>query len=227
MVRVSRTRDTGLNVGLFGISRPASPRSLSEVTRTSALRAGARRREGWTATGRTKRHSRTVIGTPPWLGRGQAWTEIQLAGGEPFDDQHDAGAGWTAEAGCLWRIDAFRHAEQSAAAVERSTPPAVGEESEVADANQSAGQHVKQEAAQELISGNGHDLLLAAVGIISPAEGDAIVLEGHEAMVGNGDAMGVARQVVENVFGTAEGWLGVDDPVLAEPLPEEVAECAR
>jgi hypothetical protein len=151
MVRVPRTPDTGLNVGLFGISRPASPRSLSEVTRTSALRAGARRREGWTATGRTKRHSGTVIGGPPWLGRVQAWTEIQLAGGEPFDDQHDAGAGCTAEAGCLWRIDPFRHAEQSAAAVEHSTPPAVGEESEVADANQAAGQHVKQEAAQELI----------------------------------------------------------------------------
>jgi len=47
--------------------------SLSELTRTSALRAGARRREGWTATGRTERHSGTVIGTPPWLGRDQAW----------------------------------------------------------------------------------------------------------------------------------------------------------
>src|SRR5674476_1206817 len=112
MLRAPRTPDTGLHLGRLGISRPASPWSFSEVTRTSAGRAAPRRREGWTAAGRTKRHSRTVIGTPPWLGRGQAWTEIQLAGGEPFDDQHDAGAGWTAEAGCLWRIDAFRHAEQ-------------------------------------------------------------------------------------------------------------------
>jgi hypothetical protein len=43
------------------------------------------------------------------------------------------------------------------------------------------------------------------VGIISPEEGDAIVLEGHETMIGNGDAVGVARQVVENLFRTAEG----------------------
>ena len=86
----------------------------------------------------------------------------------------------------------------------------------MADANQAAGQDVKQEAAQELMSGNGHDLLLAAVGIVSPAEGDAIVFEGHEPMVGNGDAMGVAGQVVENMFGAAEGRLGVDDPVLSE-----------
>jgi hypothetical protein len=33
-------------------------------------------------------------------------------------------------------------------------------------------------------------------------------------MVGDGDAMGVACQVVENMFGAAEGWLGVDDLVL-------------
>ena len=61
------------------------------------------------------------------------------------------------------------------------------------------------------------------MGIVSPAEEDAIVLEGHEAMVGDGDAMGVAGQVVENLFGTAEGWLGVDDSVLLAKLPEKVA----
>jgi hypothetical protein len=110
---------------------------------------------------------------------------------------------------------------------ERSTPSSVGKEPEVSNANQTTGQDVKQEAAQELMGGNGHDLLLAAVGIISPAEGDAIVFEGHEAMVGDGDAMGVAGQVVENMFGAAERWLGVDDPVLPEQLPEEVTECAR
>jgi len=62
------------------------------------------------------------------------------------------------------------------------------------------------------------------MGIISPAEGDAIVLEGHETMVGDGYSMGVAGQVVENMFGAAEGWLGIDDPVLPEQLPEEAGE---
>ena len=76
------------------------------------------------------------------------------------------------------------------------------------------------------MGGDGHDLLLAAVGIVSPAEGNAIVFEGHETMVGDGDAMSVAGQVVENVFGAAEGWLGVDHPVDAEQLPEEAGETA-
>ena len=111
--------------------------------------------------------------------------------------------------------------------MERITSSAVSEESEVSDANQAAGQDMKQEAAQELMSGNGHDLLLAAVSIVPPAEGDAIVFGGNEPMVGNGDAMGVAGQVVENLFGTAEGWLGVDDPVLLLKLREQVSEGVR
>src|SRR5271165_6082489 len=118
--------------------------------------------------------------------------EVKLAVGEPFDNEHDAGACWTTQAGRFGWIDACRCAEQNAATLKRSTPSAVGEESEVADAHQSAGQNVKQEAAQELMSGNGHDLLLATMGIVSPAEGDTIFLERHESMVGDGDAMGVA-----------------------------------
>ena len=39
--------------------------------------------------------------------------------------------------------------------------------------------------------------------------------------------MGIAGQVVENLFGAAEGWLGVDDSVLLVELPEEAVECAR
>ena len=31
-------------------------------------------------------------------------------------------------------------------------------------------------------------------------------------MVGNSHAMGVAAQIIEDLFGTAEGWFGVNDP---------------
>ena len=96
--------------------------------------------------------------------------KVKLAAGQPFDDQHDAGAGWTARAGWLGWIDAGRHAEQHAATFERSTTSAVGEETEVSYAHQTAGKNVQQEAAQELVRGNCHDLLLAAVSIVSPAK---------------------------------------------------------
>jgi hypothetical protein len=39
-------------------------------------------------------------------------------------------------------------------------------------------------SAQELIGGNGHNLVLAAIGIVLPAEEDALVFERHQAMVG-------------------------------------------
>jgi hypothetical protein len=35
-------------------------------------------------------------------------------------------------------------------------------------------------------------------------------------MVGDGHAMGVAAQILQHVFGAAEGAFGVDHPVLAE-----------
>ena len=39
--------------------------------------------------------------------------------------------------------------------------------------------------------------------------------------------MGVAGEIVENVFGTTEGCLGVDDPVLGKEPPEEMLEAFR
>ena len=48
----------------------------------------------------------------------------------------------------------------------------------MSNTNQATGQNVDEEASQELMGGNGHDLLLAAVGIVSPAERDAIIFEG-------------------------------------------------
>ena len=59
-----------------------------------------------------------------------------------------------------------------------------------------------------------HDALLAAMGVILIAEGDAFPVEGQQAVIGNGDAMGVAAQIAEHMGGSAERWLGIDDPLL-------------
>jgi hypothetical protein len=62
------------------------------------------------------------------------------------------------------------------------------------------------------------------VGIILPAEGDLVVLEGDEAMVGDGDAMGVAAEIAEDVMGTAERGFGIDDPIVTEQGTQESVE---
>jgi hypothetical protein len=67
----------------------------------------------------------------------------------------------------------------------------------VADTVEALGQDVDEEAADELGCGEGHDLVAgAAVGaIVLVAEGDASVVERDQPAVGDGDAVGVARQI--------------------------------
>ncbi len=94
----------------------------------------------------------------------------------------------------------------------------------MADADQALGQNVDQKAAQELICGDRHDLLLATVRIVSPAKRASIILERNQSMVGDGDAVRIASEIAQNMLGTAEGWLGIDDPVLVEELSEKLAK---
>ena len=65
---------------------------------------------------------------------------MKLAAGQPFDEEHGTGANRTAQLCSHVRITCTdRCAEQNAAVRERSSAFAVGEESEVADANQTPG----------------------------------------------------------------------------------------
>ena len=100
----------------------------------------------------------------------------------------------------------------------------VGEETEVPNASEPAGKHMQQKPTQELISAQGHPALLVSVRIISPPEGDHAVLKRDEPVVGNGYAMGITRQVLQDVFGSAESSFRVHDPFLTEKLPQEFAE---
>jgi len=51
---------------------------------------------------------------------------------------------------------------------------------------------------------------------IAPAEGDVAIGEGDQPGVRDGDAMGVGAEVAQYMIRSAEGALGVDDPILAE-----------
>ena len=102
----------------------------------------------------------------------------------------------------------------------------VGEEAEVADADEASWKQVQEEAAQELIDGQRHDALLVAVRGVSPAEADVAVGEGDQSAVGDADAVGVRTEVAQGVFRSTEGPLGVDDPVVTEQDSEPGGEAA-
>ena len=55
-------------------------------------------------------------------------------------------------------------------------------------------------------------------------EFDGLVVGGDEPLVGDGDAMGVSAEVLEDVAGAGEGSLGVDDPAQSVESVEEAAE---
>jgi len=60
--------------------------------------------------------------------------------------------------------------------------------------------------------------------IVLPAKRDAIIVEGDETMVGDGNAVRVTSQRVEDMFWPTERRLSVHDPVLMEELLEETME---
>jgi hypothetical protein len=101
-------------------------------------------------------------------------------------------------------------------------PSAIGQPAEVANAWKTLRQDVLQEAAQKFFARQGHGALLVVVSVVFPAKEYLGFVDRHNAVVGNGYAMRVASQIVQDVFGTAKRWLGVNDPVL---LKEGVQEC--
>jgi hypothetical protein len=103
----------------------------------------------------------------------------------------------------------------------------VGEETEVADAYETAWQQVEQEAAQELFDSQSHDPLLVAVGGVAPTKRYVALGESNQPAVGNGDAMGVGAEIAQHMFRSSERPFGVDDPVVTEQYPQPGGECAR
>src|ERR1700744_5019754 len=105
------------------------------------------------------------------------------------------------------------HPEEFAASGELLRAMAIAEEAEVPDAVKSVRQHMDQEAADELLGREGHRLPAAVVPVILPAEAEFAVIHGQQAVVGDGDAMGIAPYVVEDLSRPGERPLGIDHPL--------------
>ena len=77
-------------------------------------------------------------------------------------------------------------------------------------------QHVQQEAAHELARRHGHGLVSAGSfdPIVLVGEGDARCVGLDQALVGDRDAVRVAREIGEHLFGAGERALGVDVPMV-------------
>lgn len=89
------------------------------------------------------------------------------------------------------------------------------------DADERAGQDVKEESANEVRSGERELPSRVAVLSIAILEGDLAVLESKDAFVADGDSMRVSTQVAKHLLGPCHGRLAVDDPISGRGLPKE------
>src|SRR5260370_30078356 len=158
---------------------------------------------------------------------GERWrTRQQLSVEGPFDDMSGAPADGTVPVGggagvmCSrrWRSsrDVGSTRERLEAEWQQRSASSIGEEAVVTNAHEAARQQMEQEAAQELVDRQSQQALLVGMGGVSPAEGDVALLQADQSAVGDGDAVSVAAEIAQRVFGAAEGWLGIDDPAVAE-----------
>ncbi len=103
--------------------------------------------------------------------------------------------------------------EHSARGDELAVDVRTGTQAIVPDANEAFGEHVQEEASKKLDCVERQEFLLAAIGVVLDAKCDFAIGKVHNAVVGNGNAVGVVSEVLEDVLWTSEGWLGIDDPV--------------
>ena len=132
----------------------------------------------------------------------------ELLRGEPFNHAHGSLTARTEPRdGCgrgRCRNGQRFDRQQRAAERKQRTAPAMGEPAEVANAREALGKNMLQKTPQELFVRERHDAALAVVRIVLPAERDVRIGNLDETMVGDGDAMRVAGQIVQYVFGPAE-----------------------
>jgi hypothetical protein len=86
---------------------------------------------------------------------------------------------------------------------QQSSTTTVGKEAEVAYTNKASRQQVQQEATEELVCVQAHQLPLVAVCGIAPTEVDVVIAQCNESVVGDCDTMGIGAEIAQDVLGAS------------------------
>ena len=73
---------------------------------------------------------------------------------------------------------------------------------------------MQQKAAQELINGYGHQFLPVAMRIIFPPKSHFAIGKRNQSMIGDGNTMCIARQILQHMIHAAKGLLGINYPLM-------------
>src|SRR6266852_3124304 len=86
---------------------------------------------------------------------------------------------------------------------------------------------MQQEATEELVCVQAHQLPLVAVCGVAPTEIDVVIAQCNESVVGDCDAMLVCAEIAQDVLGASERTLGVNDPVVAVESSQPCCEATQ
>ncbi len=111
---------------------------------------------------------------------------------------------------CGGRIGCF---EQLPTAGKFDGAIAVGQKAVMPNPLEPARKNMQQEAADQLRCIQGHDFLTRVVAVILPAKADFAINEVDQSIVGDGNPMRVATEILEDVLGSAKWWLGEYHPL--------------
>ena len=108
----------------------------------------------------------------------------------------------------------LRHAEKLATTGELGRAVAIAEKAEISDPPESRRQDMEEKAPDELVGGEGHDLLLVVTAIVPPSKTHFAILDIEETMVGDRHSVGIATEVIEYLAWPGKRPLGVNHPFL-------------
>jgi hypothetical protein len=83
----------------------------------------------------------------------------------------------------------------------------------VPDVSEAFRKNVNQKSTDEFVGVKSHHLGFVVRSIVFPVKTDLAILAGEKTIVGDGDATGIATQIVQNLVRSSEGAFGVHSPI--------------
>lgn len=100
----------------------------------------------------------------------------------------------------------------------------VPQEAIVPNFHETLWEHMHEETADELESGDGHDFPTVVVPVVAPFERDIAVVNAEDAMVRDSDAVSIPSEILNDAIGRFEWRFAIDHPFLVMASTQEVHE---
>jgi len=81
---------------------------------------------------------------------------------------------------------------------------------------------MKQEPPDELLRSYSDLFALITIATVSVPEGDQTILNFHDAVVGNGNAMRISAEIIKYLHRTIERCLGIHNPIFFPELMDQL-----